>query len=197
MSLQLFLDNALTQPISLGDLSNPDRDEFNGTSGETKDRELFLANEQNTLSAALTSSATTVSLTKAAFANGTTLRIGSEEMTVQSGGGTTTITVTRGANNTTAAAHASGDTVFTSFDSKDLTIAPIDSNGSDETSWVSLALTQAGLSSATAGSELVLGDKTYDQTLSFWRRVVVPAGTPVQNKTDLRLQVSGTLYPVV
>lgn len=197
MSLQLFLDSALTQPISLGDLSNPDRDEFNGTSGETKDRELFLANEQTALAAALTSSGTTLTLAKAAFSNGTTLRIGSEEITVQSGGGTTTLTVIRGVNNTTAAAHQSGDTVYTSFDSKDLTVTPIDSNGSDETSWIALAATQAGLASATAGSELILGDKTYDQTLSFWRRVVVPAGTPVQNKTDLRLQVSGTLYPVV
>jgi len=34
-------------------------------------------------------------------------------------------------------------------------------------------------------------------TLSFWRRCTVPPGTPVQNKTDLKLRLTGTENPIL
>ena len=55
---------------------------------------------------------------------------------------------------------------------------------------------QADLDTATPGSELVLGDKAHNVTLSFWRRFTVPASTPVQNKTDLKLRITGVEAPV-
>jgi hypothetical protein len=42
MAVHLYEDNALTQQVSEGDLSNPDDDIYNGTDGESKDKELFL-----------------------------------------------------------------------------------------------------------------------------------------------------------
>ena len=196
MSLQIYLDRQLTNPISQGDLSNPDRDEFNGTSGESKDRELFLANEQCALSGALTATATTVAFSRSAFSNGMRIRIGSEELEIVTGGGTAAATVLRGRNGTVAATHILGDIVYSAVEGRDLVAQMIDDSGSSEVSWMVLALSQSALATATPGASLSLGTKAFNQTKSIWRRCVVPSGTPVQNKTDLKIQVSGTLFPL-
>ena len=52
------------------------------------------------------------------FVNGDTISIDQEQMTIVSGGGTTTLTVTRGANGSIQAAHTSGVNVI------DLSVAP-------------------------------------------------------------------------
>ena len=196
MAIHLYLDAALQNRISEGDLSNPDRDEFNGTTGESKDRQLFLANEQVSLQTAMDAVTTTVKLTKAGFVDGMTIRIGTEEMKISSGGGTAQLTVIRAQNGTTAATHAVSDIAYAAYNASGIEILPIDDAGTSETSWVKLATTQAGLTTAVAGASLVLPDKTYTQSISFWRRCTIPAGTTVQNKTDLKLQVTATLFPV-
>ena len=196
MAIHLYLDAALQNRISEGDLSNPDRDEFNGTTGESKDRQIYLANEQAPLQTAMDTTTTMVKLTKAGFVDGMSIRIGTEEMKIFSGGGTLQLTVTRAQNGTTAAAHAVSDLAYSAYNASGIEILPIDDAGTSETSWIKLATTQPGLASAVAGASLVLPDKTYTQSISFWRRCSVPAGTTVQNKTDLTLQVSATLFPV-
>ena len=196
MSLQIYLDSQLTNPVSQGDLSNPDRDEYNGTTGESKDRELFLANEQTMLAAALDVASTTMQLARAAFSNGMRLRIGAEEIEIVSGGGTTTATILRARNGTTAIAHAQGDRAYSAVEGRNLVVQIVDDSGTSEASWIILATSQADLATAVPGSPLNVGTKAYNQTKSIWRRCVVPAGTPVQNKTDLKLQVSGTLFPL-
>ena len=60
-----------------------------------------------------------------------------------------------------------------------------------------MALTQSGLGTAVGGAQLNLDDKAHDVTLSFWRRCTVPSGTPVQNKTDLKLRLTGTENPIL
>ena len=55
MAIHLYEDITLTLQVSEGDLANPDDDTYNGTDGEAKDKELFVANEQTTLAAALAS----------------------------------------------------------------------------------------------------------------------------------------------
>ncbi len=196
MAIHLYEDSALTQQISEGDQTNPDNDTYNGTDGESKDKELFLANEQTTLASALASGATSVSLSAARFANDEVIVIGSEQMKITAGGGTTTLTVTRGYANTTAAAHSSAATVYSGYDYTDLVIEPVDETGGDESDWYKLSLTEAGLDSATAGASLTVGDKDHDATTSIWRRCAVPASTPVQNKTDLKLRITGTENPI-
>ena len=74
---------------------------------------------------------------------------------------------------------------------------PIDETGTDEAVWYRLALTQAGLDTATQGAPLNLGDKAFQQTLSFWRRCTVLPGTPVQNKLDIKLRLTGTENPIL
>jgi len=66
---------------------------------------------------------------------------------------------------------------------------PIDETGSDESVWYRLAAIQ--------GAPLNLGDKTFQQTLSFWRRCTVLPGTPVQNKLDIKLRLTGTENPIL
>lgn len=196
MAIHLYEDAALTQQISEGDLSNPDDDTYNGTDGETKDKELFLANEQTTLAAPLASGETSLQLSKPRFADGEVIVIGTEQMRVLSGGGTTTLGVERGYGGTTAAAHDAGDVVYSGYDYTGLVVEPVDVSGSDESDWYRLALTQAELDTATPGAPLSLGDKPHDVTLSFWRRCTVPPGTAVQNKTDLKLRITGTENPI-
>ena len=197
MAIHLYEDAALTQQISEGDLSNPDDDTYNGTDGETKDKELFLANEQTTLAAPLASGETSLQLSEPRFADGEVIVIGTEQMRVLSGGGTTTLGVERGYGGTPAAAHDPGDAVYSGYDYTGLVVEPVDVSGSDESDWYRLALTQAELDTATPGAPLNLGDKPHDVTLSFWRRCTVPPGTAVQNKTDLKLRITGTENPIL
>jgi hypothetical protein len=197
MAVHLYEDSALAQQVSEGDLSNPDDDIYNGTDGESKDKELFLANEQTTLASSLASGETSLQLDQPRFANGEILIIGTEQMRIQTGGGTTTLGVERGYGGTTPAAHAAGASVYSGYDYTGLVVEPVDTEGGDESAWYALALTQAELDAATPGDPLNLGDKAHDVTVSFWRRCSVPAGTAVQNKTDLKLQITGTENPIL
>lgn len=60
MAIHLYTDSGLTQQISEGTLASPDSDTYNGTDGQAKDRELFIANEQTTLAANITSTQTSI-----------------------------------------------------------------------------------------------------------------------------------------
>jgi hypothetical protein len=75
-------------------------------------------------------------------------------------------------------------------------VGVVDTAGSDEASWYRFALSQAELDATAPGAPLALADKTFQQTLSFWRRCAVPPDTPVQNKIDLRLRVTGVENPI-
>ena len=197
MAIHLYEDITLTLQVSEGDLANPDDDTYNGTDGETKDRELFVANEQTILAAALASGETSLQLSASRFANGEIIIIDAEQMRILSGGGTTVLAVERGYGGTTPAAHDAGAAVYSGYDYTGLVIEPVDVAGGDESDWYVLALTQAGLDTAVGGAPLNLGEKAFDVTLSFWRRCTVPPGTPVQNKTDLKLRLTGTENPIL
>lgn len=197
MAIHLFKDSELTEQVSEGSMTNPDSDTYNGTDGESKDRQLYLANEQTTLASAVDGVTTTIPLAEARFTNGQIIIIGSEQMLVASGGGTTELTVERGYAGTTAGNHSSGTKVYSGYDYSDLTVQPVDEVGSSEASWVKIASDQVGLDSAVAGASLNLGDKSHNSTLSFWRRIIVPAGTPVQNKMDIKLRLTGTESPII
>lgn len=197
MAIHLFKDAELTQQISEGDLQSPDSDVFNGTDGESKDRQLYLANEQTALASDIDGAVTTISLAEARFADGEVIIINAEQMHITSGGGTTELTVERGYSGTTADSHSPGTKVYSGYNYSDLTVLSVDEVGSSEASWVKLGSDQAALESAVAGASHALGNKTHNATLSFWRRVTVPAGTPVQNKTDIKLRLTGTESPII
>ncbi|SPD74401.1 conserved hypothetical protein [uncultured Desulfobacterium sp.] len=197
MAIHLYEDITLTQRVSEGDLANPDDDTYNGTDGETKDKELFVANEQTTLASALASGETSLQLSAPLSVDGEIIIVDAEQMRILSGGGTTVLAVERGYGGTTPAAHDAGAVVYSGYDYTGLVIEPVDVAGGDESGWYALALTQAGLDTAVGGAPLNLGDKAHDATLSFWRRCTVPAGTPVQNKTDIKLRITGTENPIL
>lgn len=197
MAIHLFKDSELTEQISEGTLANPDSDVFNGTDGESKDRQLYLANEQTTLASAVDDVTTTIPLAEARFTDGAIIIIGSEQMLIASGGGTAELTVERGYAGTAAGNHSSGTKVYSGYNYSDLAVLPVDEVGSSEAAWVKLAANQAGLESAVAGASLALGNKVHNSILAFWRRVTVPAGTPVQNKTDIKLRLTGTESPII
>ena len=197
MAIHLYKDAELTQQISEGTLTNPDSDVFNGTDGESKDRQLYLANEQTTLSSDIDGATVTIPLAEARFADGQIIVIGSEQMLITSGGGTAELTVERGYGGTTAGNHSSGTKVYSGYKYSDLTVQPVDEVGSSEASWVKLAADQPELDAAVAGASLALNNKAHNTTLSFWRRITVPAATPVQNKTDIKLRLTGTESPII
>jgi hypothetical protein len=197
MAIHLFKDSELTQQISEGTLLSPDSDVFNGTDGEAKDRQLYLANEQTTLASAINATVTTIPLADARFADGEIIIIGSEQMLIASGGGTASLAVERGYAGTTATSHSTGTKVFSGYNYSGLAVQPVDNVGSSEASWVKLAANQAGLGAAVAGALLAVGDKAHNATLTIWRRITVPAGTSVQNKTDIKLRLTGTESPII
>lgn len=50
---------------------------------------------------------------------------------------------------------------------------------------------------AIQGAPFNLGDKAFQQTLSFWRRCTVLPVTPAQNKLDIKLRLTGTENPIL
>ncbi len=192
MSIHLYTDAELAQQVSEGDMSSPDTDVFDGVAGEEKDRQLYIANEQTFLAAPIGVSDTALTLSDARFADGDTLIVDSEMMQVVSGGGTTAIIVQRAQGESASASHEMGARVYTACNYTDLSVQPVDTQGTDESSWCILALTQVDLDTRSPGDVLVLGSKGYSETLSFWRRISVPVGTPMHNKTDLKFRINGT-----
>jgi hypothetical protein len=197
MTIHLYLDEALTQQISEGDFSNPEADSYNGTDGDIKDGRIFVANEQTRLAAAIDAVQTSITLAEARFAEGELIIVDGEQMQIESGGGTTNPTVRRGVANTNPAAHNANAPIYSGYDYTGLVIDPIDETGTDESVWYRLALTQGEPDTAVQGEPLNLGDKPHDQTFSFWRRCTVLAGTPVQNKLDIKLRLTGTQNPIL
>ena len=189
MAIHLYLDEALTQQISEGDFSRPEAESYNGTDGDIKDRQLYVANEQTSLASAIDAAQTSIALAEPRFADGELIIIDGEQMLIESGGGTANLTVQRGVGNTASTAHDAGTTVYSGYDYTGLVLDPIDETGTDESVWYRLALTQA--------APLNLGDKAFLQTLSFWRRCTVLPGTPVQNKLDIKLRLTGTENPIL
>ena len=197
MAIHLYLDEPLTQQISEGDFSNPDADNYNGTDGEIKDRQIFVANEQTTLATPIDDVQTDIELTEPRFADAEYIVIGTEQMQILSGGGTTNLTVRRAVANTVATSHLADAPVYSGYNYTGLVVDPIDEFETDESVWYKLALTQAELDAATQSASLNLGAKAHNQTISFWRRCTVLSGTPVQNKIDIKLRLTGTENPVL
>ncbi|AEG14692.1 hypothetical protein Desku_1105 [Desulfofundulus kuznetsovii DSM 6115] len=77
---------------------------------------------------------------------------------------------------------------------ENVTISCQDTSGTDEAGWMTFAPDNAG-SPGTYASQLSLG--TINDTNvghAFWMKVIVPDGTPTQNKTDLVIKVNAVEY---
>lgn len=196
MSIHLYTDPELIHSISEGDMSSPDADTFDGGDGESRDRELFIANTQALLTTAISATDTSLNISTPVFGDGDYIIIESEIVRVTGGGGTLNLTVERGVNGTASSSHAAGVKVYYACNYDAVTIQAVDMQGEDESSWVSLASVQEGLETAVPGEVLVLGAKRYDVTLPFWRRITVPSGAPTQDKSDIKLRLTAVENPI-
>jgi len=194
-ALRLYEDAALTSIVSLdGAFTNPD-DESNldGTAGETSTKALWVAVEQTTLAADMDISQTTVTLTAARFADTghPVIIIGSEKMLVTAGGGTTTLTVSRGHDSTTKATHDEDDAVYLAYNCSDISIDCTDNSGTDESGWVTYC-DDDGLGAADGSWEAPhsISNLNYNQNAAIWRQLIVPALTDAAYKIDLVHQLT-------
>ncbi|MCE5269774.1 hypothetical protein LLH00_00640 [bacterium] len=196
--LRLYKDALLEQMISLeGNFSNPDEeDSLDGGAGQVAEAPLWLAVEQTTLAAAVEDAETTqLSLAAPRFA-GTAynaLLVGSEKMLISAGHGSTALTVVRGHNGTTAAAHASGAPVRLAYDCSQISLSCLDTQGPDESGWVRYCRDSGGAPDGAWSAPLGPLSLVCGQKLKLWRRVSVPAGTAAAIKQDLVHRISATL----
>ena len=203
--LRLYSDTDLTTQITKdADFTNPDTEtSLDGTAGETATEALWIAIDQTTLAAAITSvSATTITLTAARFPDTdySVIIIDSEKMLITAGHGTTSLTVTRGYNDTTAATHLIAAAVRSAYDCTSVTIDCVDDTGTDESGWVTFCDDDGEGSpdgSYAAPHTPDDGIITYDESKAIWRRIVVPALTAATYKQDLILRISATINETI
>ena len=205
----VYDDAALTSLISVeGSLANPD-DEANldGDAGDTAVKALWAAVIQSTLTAGIDAAVTTVVVdhTRFKYTDQPVIKIGTELLYITAGFGTTSLTVVRGWNGTTAATHALGDRVYMAYDADGVYVTCRDNEQvvtGDESSWVTYCLDDgAGNPDGSYSSELSLGNINWNEpSVAFHRKAIVPASTAAVSKTDLihDLQgVSGTNFTLI
>lgn len=204
MALHLYEDEQLTRPLSEGDMTAPDFAIFDGEHGSYSDKQLYVAVERTPLVEALTSGATTLFLRDTRrFRDGETIVVDYEQMLVVSGGGTQQLTVQRGYNQTSPVSHEAGKLVYPGYNYLPYSVGGIEiSDGITRPYlWCQLSLVRENLGGAVFGQTLWLsaGNPTLvyrDVSMTFWRRFTCPANTPVQYKTNVKLQVMGLEFPM-
>lgn len=205
MGLRAFESDPASDPTSMIYLedvfTNPDDEsDLDGDAGETSTKSLWIALEQTTLSGGINSSVTTVTLAEARFADTAlpVIVIGTEKMLITAGFGTTSLTVVRAHDGTTAASHSDGDQVISAYDAQsDAAVTAEDNYDTDETGWMDYCGDSGGSPDGSYSDPFALGAIAYDASLRIWRRVVVPASTDPQSKSDLLHTISATLSETV
>ena len=111
----MYTDAALTDRLTDSGGGNPDSDIYNGTYGQSHDRQLFLANEHAVLTGPLDAEEDVITLDAPGFADDEVIIVEAEQMKILSGGGTATLTVQRGYGGTAAVSHPAGTRCFFTF----------------------------------------------------------------------------------
>jgi len=206
MALHIFGDANLENQFSEGDMSNPDFVLVEGETGASyNEKQLFLANEQTGLAAWVNELATEITLVAPRFADGDPIVVDGEQMLVVSGGGTNTLTVQRGHNETAPAVHEAGARVYTAYCYFLLGAVALDTsqNPAVTSVWCTFALTREGLETAQPGGTLQWISqgqptfKAHDQALPFWRRVRCPAGTSVRYVRGVKWTIIAIEVPLM
>ncbi len=199
--LRLYKNGTLESMVSVeGEFSNPDEETgLDGTNGETATGALWVALEQTTLAADIDNAVQSITLAAPRFADTDypVIVVGSEKMLITAGFGTASLTVSRGHNNTSPAAHTSGDAVRAAYDCSVVTIDCQDNDGSDESGWVTYC-DDNGSGSPTGIWEAPhsLGSILVSASVAIHRRVVVPAGTSAAYKLDLVHRLAATINEI-
>jgi len=205
MSLRAYEEDPSSDPTTMVTLesvfTNPDDEsDLEGDAGEESTKSLWIAMEQTTLNGTINSSVTTVVIAEARFSDTalSVIVIDSEKMLITAGHGTTSLTVVRGWDGTTPASHTTGAQVISAYDAaSDAAITAEDNYGDDETSWMDYCGDDAGSPDESYADPYALGAIAYDESLRIHRRLVVPASTDPQSKSDLLHTISATLTEAV
>jgi len=195
VSLRIFEDEALTRPLSLdGTMTNPDSGVFNGTIGQREVETLYLGNMRTELANALDATAGDMFLAQGVFDAGDIVFLGATELAAiigDLGGGH--YTIDRGVLGTAIQSYTAGTVVRAAYDYADITVSGHDTDATDESGWCRVSLTYYDASSpewdTTAALQLNIGSVAYNETVMFYRNIVVPPGQSAFYKSDLRWRV--------
>ena len=185
--LRLYEDSNLTQIVSKrDDFDNPDDESsLDGTNGEVKVKELWVAIEQTTLDGGIDDQQTTITLAAPRFANESysVIRIDDEFIKITAGFDTITLTVIRGYKGSTPASHSGAAAVRLAYNCTNISIEEIDTEteSGDESAWVGFR----DYGSGSYESPHNLGDLDYNEKKRIQRQLTVPATTAAQDKRDL------------
>lgn len=164
-----------------------DEDDYNGSSGEVKEKKLVLAPAQTELAAEIDAAIEIITLTAPVFddPNHPVKIIDDEKVFVTSGFGTNTVAVIREWGGTTGAIHAKGVKIYDCYTYENITIQA----SGDETSWFRYAPDVAG-SPGTYGASLNPANFTNPKAdfYKFWREITAPE-IAAQRKRDTRHKV--------
>jgi hypothetical protein len=204
----VYEDATLLLPVTPeGNLTNPDEeDDLDADAGETGViKALWCAAVQTTLAAAISDAVTTTITLAAAVFKWTdcpVIKIDSELLYVTAGlsPAGVTLTVVRGWNGTTAAAHSNGAVVYMAYNATNLIIDCRDNETAvtgDNSASVMYCLDSGGSPDGNWQATLTLGASlAYNSSIAFHRRKTVTAGSDSLSETDLIHDLDFRLIPL-
>lgn len=195
--LRLYEDAALTLQVTVdGDFTNPDDEaDLAGTAGETSNGALWIAPDQTKLDGGINDSETSITVAAARFAdtNYSVIIIGTEKMLITASHGTTTLTVTRGYDDTTAAAHADEAAVIACYDFTAISIDCHDNSGTDESDMVTYCDDDGGGNpDGSWEAPHTVSNIAHDGSEAIHRRIIVAAESTAEYKKDLIHRLTAT-----
>jgi hypothetical protein len=201
----IYEDATLDTLFSAEDsFTNPDDEtDLNGDDGDNAVKKMYCAAVQTTLNGGINDVVTSVVITAAVFkwTDCPVIKIDDELMYVTAGlsPAGTTLTVTRGWNNTTAAAHLSGARVYMAYNGLNVTVSCRDNEQvitGDESSRVTYCADSGGSPDGSYAASLNMGSIAYDSSVTFHRKVTIPASTDAASEQDLIHDVEAKLVPL-
>jgi len=197
----IYEDVDLTELVTAeGSLTNPDDEtDLNGDDGDEAVKALWCAVIQSQLAAGINDVVTELEVDNAyfRFTDLPVIKIDDELMYVTAGlsPASTTLTVIRGWNSTTAATHLIDARVYMAYNVENVVVVCRDNEQvvtGDESSYVTYCLDDGlGDPDGSYSAELALGDIDYDESVAFHRKVVIPEDTDAVSKQDLIHDLKG------
>jgi len=198
----IYEDVDLEQIVTVeGNFNNPDDEaDIDGDVGAAPVKKLYCAVAQTKLNGGIDNQTTAITIDAAVFrwTDIPVIKVDDELMYVTGGIDTPSVnlTVVRGWNNTTKAAHDDNAPVRLAYNGENVSVDCRDNEQvvtGDESSMVDYCLDDGGSPDGDYSAPLALGDIDYDETVVFHRRITVAAETEPQSKQDLIHDVDVTL----
>lgn len=194
--LRFWRDAGLTDKISINGLFvNPLQElDIDGDIGETRVDDFYLAPAQAELVGNIDDEVTAIEVSIPVFDNENypVLIIGTEKLLITDGFGTVNLTVQRGFNGTTPAAHSEDDRVYAAYLIKAISLSAVDEEGTDESAWLTFRHYESG----SYESPHAVDDIDYDESVHLQYQVVIPVW-PAAYKRDIVPTIGCRPYEIV